>query len=94
MTRNTTYKSYCPSGKKELYKAITSLSFVIDELRLFLDTHPCDEEARMAYQNYKCIRNEYVERYAEEYGPIESYRVNAECEWSWVNEPLPWKGEI
>ena len=84
----------CPSDKKGLYKAITNLSFVIDEIRLFLDTHPCDESARMAYQNYKALRKEYVERYTEEYGPLESYYVNAECAWTWINEPMPWKGDI
>ena len=34
-------------NREKLIHCITEVSFYLDDLRLFLDTHPCDREPRM-----------------------------------------------
>jgi len=79
-------------GREKLFACITATSFVLDELRLFLDTHPTDRAALEHWDRVSKVRNEAVNEYTMCFGPIESYRVVNDCEWAWVEEPWPWEG--
>lgn len=76
---------------KALWEAFGAVSFAMDELRLYLDTHPDDEEARALFQSYAERRHELLVQYTNEYGPMDSYFMNTDNGWSWVDEPMPWK---
>ena len=78
--------------KVKLFQYIGQLSFVVDELRLYLDTHPCDEEALCHFKKVSKERKEALEEYTECYGPIYSYQVDVDNYWSWINDPWPWEG--
>lgn len=80
-------------SQKELFSMINQFSFMLDEIVLFLDTHPDCQEAIDAYNHYKHLRCEAVSDYTEMYGPISKYDVNANNYWDWVNKPWPWEGE-
>ena len=45
-----------------LFDSITKLSFAMDEVRLFLDTHPQDEEALSAYDQLRGQRAAMMRR--------------------------------
>lgn len=80
-------------SQKELFSMINQFSFMLDEIVLFLDTHPDCQEAIDAYNHYKHLRCEAISDYTEMYGPISKYDVNASNYWDWVNKPWPWEGE-
>ena len=80
-------------SKHELFNLINQVSFMIDDIALFLNTHPDCEEAIEAYTHYKDIRKDAIKEYTEMYGPICKYDVNACNHWDWVNKPWPWEGE-
>ena len=77
--------------KEKLFAYITASSFVLDDLRLFLDTHPNDKEALDYWRKVEKGRNEAVEEYTKCYGPISAYNVDAKNYWTWVDEPWPWE---
>lgn len=78
--------------KQQLMNRLTTVSFAMDDVILFLDTHPNCKEALEHYQKWKEMRNEILYAYETKYGPIQSYNVNGtEC-WKWINEPWPWEG--
>lgn len=79
--------------KKELAKFIDEVSFAMDDIILFLDTHPCNQEALCCYQDYKKMRQEAVEEYTKCYGPLLNDKVAPGDEWKWALQPWPWKGE-
>ncbi len=79
-------------SREKLFACITATSFVLDELRLFLDTHPTDRAALDYWDRMSQVRNEAVYEYTKCYGPIESYRVENDNKWSWVEDPWPWEG--
>ena len=78
--------------KCKLLREISAISFAAWELHLYLDTHPCDNEALKAYMDYKEIRKVAWDEYTNNYGPLSAYDVNVNNYWSWVNSPWPWEG--
>ncbi len=80
-------------AKKTAFDDIGRISFTIDELRLYLDTHPCDKEAMKMIQGCCARRAAMVESYTERFGPIEAYRPG-DCDmWLWNEGPMPWEGD-
>jgi spore coat protein JB len=84
--------SDCPN-RKELLEYITNVSFAVDDVKLFLDTHPCDEEALAYFREYSRKRNEALKEYAAHFGPLTIDTVVYSCadNWDWINEPWPWQ---
>lgn len=70
---------------------ITELSFALDELRLFLDTHPDCREALASYEKLRNQRAAAVTEYELKYGPLSSCgEVNGDT-WDWSRGPWPWQ---
>lgn len=81
-------------GERELFGQIQTVSFAMDDLRLFLDTHPDNAEALALYSQYGEQRHSLIAQYTKTYGPINSYYVVNDGSWSWVDEPMPCNGGI
>lgn len=79
------------NGKKALEKDIARLSFSMDELRLFLDTHPKDTQAIEAFKALKTRRRERIEQYQEQFGPLDAYSGGGSEDWNWLQQPWPWE---
>ena len=86
---------YCgnDNGKKALYDQIGEVSFAMDDLRLYLDTHPDSAEALALFSEYMEKRAELVGKYTENYGPLDSYLINTSGGWGWNAAPMPWAKE-
>ena len=80
------------NSKNELAEIIMQASFAIDDIKLYLDTHPCDKEAIKTYRDYKKIRNMAWEEHTKHFGPLSAYDVDVDNYWNWVNDPWPWEG--
>lgn len=82
-----------PKNRYELINAISKVSFYVDDLRLFLDTHPEDCAAIAEYNKAAAAKRELVKDYVEQYGPFNSYSLNLDMnDWKWVAYPWPWEG--
>ena len=81
------------SSRKELLNQINTVSFAVNDIQLYLDTHPDDEEA-LAYF-HKCKEQRVIawEEYAACYGPLTIDSMDESCgdRWNWINEPWPWQ---
>lgn len=80
-------------SKKQLMRFITEVSFAMDDIALYLDTHPACSKALASYNNYQNMRNQSIRDYVNMYGPLNKYQVNDGNDFSWVNDPWPWEGE-
>lgn len=78
---------------KHLLKTIDEASFMIDEITLYLDTHPNCKDAIVEFKKYEYIRKKAIHEYTVMYGPLTRYDVNAENYWCWINNPWPWEKE-
>lgn len=78
--------------KKKLLRYIQEVGFAIDDIVLYLDTHPCDEEALQYYSKYKKLYHEAAKEYTKYYGPLQNENVMVDGRWTWVERPWPWEG--
>lgn len=81
--------------KKELLQSINQVSFAIDDLLLFLDTHPREKRALEYFSELSARRNELLKKYAELHGPLTVDTANDSClrSWQWMEQPFPWEQE-
>ena len=88
------YRNQC-TAKEKLMNRINEVSFAVNDVLLYLDTHPCCEEAISFYQECEQERQKLLKEYAQCYGPL---TVDAALEsggdtWKWVQQPFPWETE-
>ena len=79
--------------KKELLEWINIVSFAVDDVKLFLDTHPNCTEALDFFDEFKKQRVQALKQYASAYGPLTVDTADYSCaeRWNWINEPWPWQ---
>lgn len=80
------------NNKYEALMAITKYSFMLDDITLFLDTHPCSTCALKAYREYSALRDSAMKYYTENYGSLCKYNDNSEDCYEYINSPWPWEG--
>ena len=79
------------SEREELLNCIDTTSFAIDDVALYLDTHPTDKAALDYYEKVNTLRKEAIKNYTTYFGPLTIDDVNTTNNWSWVEEPWPWE---
>lgn len=77
--------------ENELLKRVYETGFALDDVQLYLDTHPMDQEAMKYYYFAQKANQQAVKAYELAYGPLMSDRVNSE-NWNWIKNPWPWEG--
>jgi spore coat protein JB len=70
---------------------LMSLNFVVQELGLYLDTHPEDREALRYYTEYAALLKQGEETFTARYGPLRQMQVTLEGGYNWVGDPWPWE---
>ncbi len=79
--------------QNKLLREIDVLSFAIVELTLFLDTHPCNQEAMRHFDYYNRLKKEKYEEYSKLYGPLNLNHAKGRTqEFQWTMQPWPWEG--
>jgi len=74
---------------KQAMKNMQENDFVIQELTLYMDTHPNDTVA-LKYLNYHINRRPHLKAALEkEMGPLTNYDNKTE-NWAWIHNPWPW----
>ncbi len=77
----------------QLLDIIDQTGFAMDDVLLFLDTHPCDQAALAYYQSVAGMRKQAMDAYQSNCGPLTADGVNAAGGyWMWVQGPWPWEG--
>ncbi len=95
MTNNNTGNTAAaPSEKDALMRRIDQASFAMDDVLLYLDTHPTDQEALKYYHYVAGLRKEALETWQAQYGPLLVDSVKNTDRWTWVTEKWPWEGEV
>ena len=79
--------------REMLLKKINEVSFAVDDILLFLDTHPDCQVALDFYRQNVAIRKEALSEYARLYGPLTIDTADDSCSrsWEWIQQPFPWE---
>lgn len=78
-------------NKAELMDIINKSSFAMDDARLFLDTHPYNEEAREYFNKMHQIRCQALSVYEANFGPLTWYSAEGSNVREWNKGPWPWQ---
>lgn len=93
MTENSCDCDSCDlqnATREEMLHQIKCSFFAIQELALYLDTHPEDEKALCLHNKYAKEYRDLTDKYQKVYGPLTIlYPCN---KWRWLEEPWPWEG--
>lgn len=74
----------------KMLQQIRCYMFAINELALYLDTHPDDRKALCLHKKYCQELKDLEDKYQKVYGPL---TINYPCnKWRWLEEPWPWEG--
>ena len=69
---------------------LQALSFMIQELALYLDTHPDDKEALALYQKYQAVLHKGMMEYNES-SPLNHTLPTKGDRYCWPSDPWPWE---
>ena len=74
-----------PSPRCSFLQQINEVSFAVNDMLLYLDTHPEDQKALRYFSDISDRRNQLMAEYAEKYGPltIDIAAVSSENAWKW-----------
>lgn len=75
-----------------LLKKLSSYQFMIQDLKLYLDTHPLDKETVDKLEEYRKKLSPLREEYEKKYGPLKAANNNSN-RWAWIKAPWPWETE-
>lgn len=67
------------------------MAFAIQELALYLDTHPDDREALEMYRAYQKLYHDAMKTYTNENGPLTHFCAPTEGPYRWLDAPWPWE---
>lgn len=80
-------------SRSELLQWINAVSFAVNDVTLFLDTHPQDADALEYFDEFRRQRMQALQEYARNYGPLTIDTATAspqEC-WLWSTQKWPWQ---
>lgn len=76
--------------EKTALAELMALDFAIDELGLYLITHPEDQEVLELYWSYIRLGDQGRKTYEERYGPLTQTTIT-ENGYRWIDNPWPWE---
>lgn len=87
-------RNLCQLSQAQLLDLIDKVSFAVDDMQLYLDTHPKDQEALGYFLEHSELRNEALKEYARRFGPltIDSVFETHPDSWKWIHQKWPWEG--
>lgn len=80
-------------NKNKLMRQIMELDFAVNELVLFLDTHPDNQNALRRHEELAKRAREAKAKYEDAYGPLTPSAPIAGNYWTWIDNPWPWDNQ-
>ncbi|MBP3347585.1 MAG: spore coat protein CotJB [Clostridia bacterium] len=78
------------NDRKCLLEEISAIEFLLQDLKLYLDTHCHDSRALELYRDNVSHAKELKTRYTAFYGPLNAENYQPEDCWGWTDGPWPW----
>lgn len=77
--------------KQTMMMDIYKTGFALNEVVLFLDTHPTNQKALSYYYQVQKAYADAKNAYQAAYGPLANDQVTGGT-WNWIEDPWPWEG--
>lgn len=70
---------------------LQALGFAINELALYLDTHPEDKEALELYRQYQRLYDKGTAEFTDKCNPLTHMSAVDHESYTWMKDPWPWE---
>ena len=70
---------------------LQALGFALQELGLYLDTHPDDSEAAAVFEKYAALYDAGMAQYQQSGGPLFQRQAVRDGAYTWNETPWPWE---
>ena len=89
---NQPFEIKAMNEQADLLTYIDALGFATIDLNLYLDNFPDDKKALELFNQYRSLKEQYMDEYEKKYGPLTlgSDSLNT-FPWAWKNGPWPWE---
>jgi len=89
---NQPFEIKAMNEQADLLTYIDALGFATIDLNLYLDNFPDDKKAFELFNQYRNLKEQYMDEYERKYGPLtlSSDSLNT-FPWMWKNGPWPWE---
>lgn len=77
-------------NREQMLLKLSAAQFAMWEMRIYLDTHEGNEEARKMYKKYHAQFEKLKAEFEEIYGPITLGENNSD---EWLKDPWPWDNQ-
>ncbi len=77
--------------RTRMLRQIKEVDFVLKDLNLFLDTHPCHKQALEMFANYETKLKALKYEYEKLFGPLTPSTNDNTKTWEWIQGPWPWE---
>ena len=97
----STGSSMALTGAAKMLEQIQQVSFVLDDLTLYLDMHSEDRQALTMFQEKLAVRDQLKREFAQKFYPLTrdcvaycqgQSGVHGDHEFCWQDGPIPWEG--
>lgn len=91
--------------KAQLLKEINESSFAVNDITLYLDTHPQDMDALQFFQTHRAKRKAAMQEFESNFYPLTvdcienlnppsstDSNYSGTTHWTWSDGPAPWEG--
>lgn len=81
----------CPRDckREEMIMKVRELDFAVEDIALYLNTHPDDRRALCLHNTYAKQLRDVKDKYQRVYGPL---TIDFPCnKWRWLETPWPWE---
>ncbi len=81
------------TSREELLQKVMEYKFAVNDMALYLDTHPCNEQALKCHNEFVSKFKKAKEEYEEKYGPL-CIETEVDSWEKWVYDKWPWEREV
>jgi spore coat protein JB len=79
------------ASKDEMMNKIMCAQFMVLDIALYLDTHPCDTAMINKHNFYADMLRGLIAEYEKTFNePLTIYGISPADRWAWVSEQWPW----
>ncbi len=80
-------------SREKLMRKMMEYDFVVNELVLFLDTHPDNVKALRRHEEMAKKAAAVRAEYEAAYGPVTPSMPAKGDQWAWIDNPWPWDNQ-
>lgn len=79
--------------QRSMMSRLQQVGLTMDDLRIYLDTHPDDRFAMERFNMAAEDRRNLTEEYGRNFGPLTGVcpQNNAQADWAWGMQDFPWQ---